>query len=409
MSSVTRPGYRKAGKNRAVLMRTAATALIAVSPFLYSGASAATTSDPIHLAAPALTGGKIAERAQAYSIASTAATLGTFRLDAPFLKVGNESFLAIDFNLTAPTLQGTRAASGPHAATQPVQNLLAVPMEAKAAQAGIGSTTFAITPAPATTTVDNSDDLTVSDSETAIDVDADPNHVVINNSGDLAGAGGISVVTGKLVDDDSQVTSSVYEWTTYYNVPRYDDLGNPIDTVTKTVRDNSVITRDLNANQSDAAITIDNSGSIDFSGLYGIKALNPAGASIDIINSGDITATSDTPRRVGIYANTKADYYSSAYDGPNVISPGEYTYNADGDLTGVITPGQQEATTTRTRMTNDIGSISIVNNGAIDMGEVVLEEFPFGPASEGITAYGYGGIEIINNGSIKVGDGSVGI
>ena len=44
----------------------------------------------------------------------------------------------------------------------------------------------------------------------------------------------------------------------------------------------------VNADQSDAAIQIENSGNIIFSGAAGIQATNETGASIDITNSGDI-------------------------------------------------------------------------------------------------------------------------
>ena len=147
----------------------------------------------------------------------------------------------------------------------------------------------------------------------------------------------------------------------------------------------------------------------------GSRRKNPAGDFIDITNSGDITSTADMARRVGISADTVADFIS-VVDGPNEITPGEYTYNSNGQLTGVITEGQHEKTITETRPVNDLGAISIKNAGLIDMGIVDVSEIPPGyiPAyiqSEGIYAKGFGGIEIVNqaSGTIKVGDFSNGI
>ncbi len=223
MSSASRRESRK------FLMRTAATALIAASPFVYSGASAATVSGNVQLSAPLLQGAKVAKKAQVHSLGSTAATPGGFRLDAPLLKggkVANQSLLLGGFKLSAPTLG--MAATGPRLASQPVQNLLAVPMDARAGHASISSPSFAITPAPATTTVDNSDDRTVSDAEFAIDVQANPNHVIVNNTGDLTGGGGINVSTGTFDPTATPVNSQSYNFINQYASPIYDDAGNRI-------------------------------------------------------------------------------------------------------------------------------------------------------------------------------------
>ena len=143
-----------------------------------------------------------------------------FNLTAPLFQRGTEAgvLTTSNFQLTAPAIQGGQNTNWSLPKIQPVQNLLAVPMDAKAGVAAFSaSTTLAITPAPGTTTVNNSDDLTVTDAETAIDVAGNPNHVVINNTGDLTGGGGISASTGTFdpnagdrKDTPNIISSTVY-------------------------------------------------------------------------------------------------------------------------------------------------------------------------------------------------------
>ena len=193
MSSVSRRESRK------ILMRTAATALIAASPFVYSGASAATTGSA-KLTVSTLHGGQTASNSplSRLTVQDLLAT-NQFNLTAPLFRRGTEAgvLTTSNFQLTAPAIQGRQNTNWSRPKVQLVQNLIAVPMDAKAGVAAFSaSTTLAITPAPGTTAVNNSDNLTVTDAETAIDVAGDPNHVVINNTGDLTGGGGISASTG---------------------------------------------------------------------------------------------------------------------------------------------------------------------------------------------------------------------
>jgi len=423
MSSASRRDTRK------ILMRTAATALIAASPFVYSGAAAATTSATAQLTAPTLNSGTQAKTPLLYSVSA-----GNFQLTAPIFRGGKFANLSLgtsaaldSFKLNAPALAGFGAATSFSAANQPVQNLLAVPMDAQAGAATISSSAFSITPMAATQNYDNGSDITVSDAETAIDINTNPDSIVVTNSGDLTGGGGINVVTGTL--DPSQIVNQYQAgWNSSYYADVYDNAGNH---VTQTCYSGSpyqcnvrvktadvytsYVLNDVNADQSDASITIGNSGDIAFSGIYGIRAENQTGSSIDITSSGDISSTQDTKRRVGIFADTSAPG-SRVVDGPNQITPGDYTYNSYGQLTGVNTIGTAEKTTTITSVLNDGGSISIVNSGAIDMGVVDVSDLPPGyrpgyAVSEGIYARGWGGTQITNSatGSIKVGDFSKGI
>ncbi len=57
---------------------------------------------------------------------------------------------------------------------------------------------------------------------------------------------------------------------------------------------------------ADSTITIDNRGSIAFAGRHGIRAVNPAGQSIDIVNTRRHHLDGDSEFRAGIYAWTEA-------------------------------------------------------------------------------------------------------
>ena len=156
--------------------------------------------------------------------------------------------------------------------------------------------------------------------------------------------------------------------------------------------------------RTDATVSIDNSGSVSFSGLYGVSAKNSTGEDISITNSGDITSTEDTFRRVGIYADSTVGYVRT--DEQVVVNPGELEYNgsASWHVTGVVEESYTTRTTTRILHQGDVGSITIENSGTIDMGEVYLPFNMGGLASEGITAVGNDGIDISNSGTIKVSD-----
>ena len=142
--------------SRAALMRTAATALIAASPFAYSGASAATST-------------------------------------------GN-------FQLTASAPQGDRTVTGPRLANQPVQNLLAVPMDARAGDATISASSFSISTmavGPISETATGTDPINISNADAidggagiAIEATGDQGSVTVANGGDISGAYGIVAGTG---------------------------------------------------------------------------------------------------------------------------------------------------------------------------------------------------------------------
>ena len=187
----------------------------------------------------------------------------------------------------------------------------------------------------------------------------------------------------------------------------YDDAGNVVSTGTATAE----ITRSyrdtiLNRDPLASTISIDNSGSITFSGREGISASNQAGESITINNSGDIASTQDTEGRAGIYATTETFRYTFI---ETLTDPGEFTYNANGQLTGVIEPDKWTVDVQRVDMEYDGGAINIHNTGDIDMGDVGALAMFSEMHSAGIYAKGDGGTTIDNEGDIKVGRGSFGI
>lgn len=437
MSSPSGANIRKAGKTRAVLMRTTATALIAASPLLYSGALAQAVDADSELAAPRVEAGKRTNGAGPASHISALATSGNFRLDAPVLKDGKAFAVTATeampgLRLRAPVLEGAAAVRTSGFAGQPVRDLLAVPMNATAGEGRIGASPFSIeslAAGPISEAGAGTDPIDIDNAEaidagtgTAIEVDGDQGDVTISNSGDISGANGIIANSGDLNanrDDASfYATTSwkVYDYQSGTYV--YDTDGNLVPNPNvwwggyfKNETNQVTDIFNLDADASDAKVAIDNSGRIAFSGLYGIKATNEAGDSIDITNSGDIVSTEDTFRRVGIYADATADYVK--YTGEPVLSQqGEFTYDDQGRLLQGFTPNVYDQTTSIIRMRNDDGSIRIENSGTIDMG-AVHRTGPFDnigyAGSEGITAIGNDGIEIINSGSLKVGDFSVGI
>ena len=165
----------------------------------------------------------------------------------------------------------------------------------------------------------------------------------------------------------------------------------------------------LPADPADSTIEIDNAGRIDFAARHGIRALNPAGQSIDITNSGDIAATEDSEFRSGIYARTEV------YESTNTITQtevGERTYNQFGQVTGVVALDRYTIDNSTIDMEYDGGAISIDNSGDIDMGLTAAAPVFGGPsswASVGIQTVGDGGTTIVNSGDIKVDKWSAGI
>ena len=243
--------------------------------------------------------------------------------------------------------------------------------------------------------------------ETVEDVD-------LVNSGDLTGGIGIEVATGatdlaNAIFDDTYTSPYVnpghFEWL-------YDEAGNPVydaygyqqqaatADLTGSAR-TTILARDPLA----STISIDNSGSIAFSGLNGIKANNPSGQSITISNSGDITSTQDTLDRVGIYASTET-YNNTITE--TLTAPGEFTRNADGQLVEVITPDEVTRVSHLVDMGYDGGVIDIHNTGDIDMGAVAARSY-YGITSAGIATRGDGGTTIVNEGHITVDEWSAGI
>ena len=218
------------------------------------------------------------------------------------------------------------------------------------------------TSAMATTSASARTKSALSHAETEEDID-------LVNTGNLTGGIGIEVSTGAInladaIEDVSGVRCS--SRAVYKSV--YDDAGNVVSTGTATAeitlsyRDTTLV-RDPLASR----ITIDNSGSINFSGREGISASNKAGESITINNSGDIASTQDTEGRAGIYATTETYSFTRI---ETLTDPGEFTYNAAGQLTGVIEPDKWDVDLQAVDMEYDGGAINIHNTGDIDMGDV---------------------------------------
>ena len=255
--------------------------------------------------------------------------------------------------------------------------------------------------------IGNGDDIIVGPDETALSHAESVEDIALVNTGNLTGGIGIEVSTGAInmadaIFDQSgvRVMPGVYMYV-------YDDAGNVVSTgtataeITRSYRD-TILTRD----PLESTISIDNSGSITFSGREGISASNQAGESITISNSGDIASSQDTEGRAGIYATTETFRYTFI---ETLTDPGEFTYNADGQLTGVIEPDKWNVDVQRVDMEYDGGAINIHNTGDIDMGDVgALASFSE-MHSAGIYAKGDGGTTIDNEGDIKVGRGSFGI
>jgi outer membrane autotransporter protein len=271
---------------------------------------------------------------------------------------------------------------------------------------------------PASQKIDfsNGDDITVAADQTALPWSSDQESISLVNTGDLTGGIGIDVSTGTIDLDTALINNDQTSVFDAGFVPLFDDAGarvvDPygyaayVSTASFTYHLSSIV---LPRDPSDATIEIDNGGSIDFAGRHGIRALNPAGQSIDIVNSGDITSTEDTEFRSGIYAKTEVYEATSSYSQTAV---GERTYNAFGQVTGVVAPDEFVMDVSTVDMEYDGGSISIDNSGDIDMGQVAAPPVFGGPsswASVGIEAIGDGGTTIVNSGDIRVDQWSAGI
>jgi outer membrane autotransporter protein len=265
--------------------------------------------------------------------------------------------------------------------------------------------------------IGNVDPITVGPDQTALGASSVDEDIVLVNSGDLTGGIGIDVSTGALDPDAVLYSVSFTSGPSIGNfAPIYDDAGNPIvqygypvavPTATFTTNANFVV---FAPDSRASTVRIDNRGSIAFSGSDAIRATNPAGQLIDIVNSGDITSTADTNSRAGIYASTEVYGYTTS---STKTAEGEFTYNANGQLTGVVAPDEFEVNRDYNDMVYDGGAISIRNDGDIDMGTVSAPPAdPFGSrrwSAAGIYTRGDGGTEIVNTGDITVDRWSAGI
>ncbi|RPI12337.1 MAG: hypothetical protein EHM60_12200, partial [Lysobacterales bacterium] len=262
----------------------------------------------------------------------------------------------------------------------------------------------------------NGDDITVGPDQTAIPLSSTAESISIVNTGDLTGGIGIDVYTGAIDLDTALVNDSVNYFLDSGSVGLYDDAGNRV--VDGYGYPAYIATGRINVNRSfvvlprdpaDSTIAIDNRGSIAFADQHAIRAVNPAGQSIDITNTGDITSTGDGELRAGIYARTEV--FESSYTFEKTAD-GERTYNVFGQVTGVVSPDEYAFEDITLDMEYDGGAIAINNSGNIDMGLTTAPPY-FGSASywasAGIQAVGDGGTTIVNSGDIKVDKWSAGI
>ncbi len=295
--------------------------------------------------------------------------------------------------------------------------LFAVTPSLHAAVPGTQATTLQAPPIGVSSIViSNGDDITVGDGETALGHVSDQDDIILVNTGDLTGGIGIDVSTGS-----AALAATLYDQTASYvfgsnYMPLFDDAGNPVygpggyqQTVATAEVTYNIRATIVERDPLESAISIDNGGLIAFSGSHGIRAANPAGASIDIVNSGDIAATQDTTFRSGIHASTETFNRSIT---ETQTATGDFDYNAYGQLTGVNAPDAFTIDNVTVDMEYDAGVISIQNSGNIDMGVVAGPpgfdgSGPF--ASVGIYTRGDGGTTIVNTGDIRVDQWSAGI
>jgi outer membrane autotransporter protein len=258
--------------------------------------------------------------------------------------------------------------------------------------------------------IGNEDDIVVGAGEIAISHGETVEDINLINTGDLTGGVGIQVYTGAMdmADFDSDPYKTNSGFSNYFiNKVVYDDAGNVVNYGAPAIEINRTYHNTILNTQSIASrISIDNSGSVNFSGREGISASNKTGESITITNSGDINSTQDTAGRVGIYATTEVYTNRRA---ETLIDPGELTYNSNGQLTGIIDPSEWDVETRFIDMAYDGGTINIHNTGDIDMGDVGALAVFTEMHSAAIYAKGDGGTTVDNEGDLKVGRGSFGI
>ncbi len=287
-----------------------------------------------------------------------------------------------------------------------IRNILRTPVKETSWRANAAATPGSL-PRFSAIDIGNGDDISVGADEVAISHAETEEDINLVNTGNLTGGVGIEVSSGaiNLAESIEDVSGLVVQPALYQLL--YDDAGNIVSygtataEITLSYRDTTLV-RDPLASR----ITIDNSGSIDFSGREGISAANKSGESITINNSGDIASTQDTEGRAGIYATTES-YSVTRIE--TLTDPGEFTYNANGQLTGVIETAKWDVDLQAVDMEYDGGTINIHNTGDIDMGDVGALAFFTEIHSAGIYAKGDGGTTIDNEGDIKVGRGSFGI
>ncbi len=300
-----------------------------------------------------------------------------------------------------------------------IKNILRLPTRAPSMRAPsmreVAATKPVTPPRVNLISIGNTDDITVGDDQSAIAHEEIWDDINVTNTGALTGGIGIDVTTGA-IDLTNTVSDDTYALVMPGNYELlFDVLGNPVyspygfqemlATAEVTVNARSTV---LARDPRESTITIDNGGAIGFSGLHGIRAHNPAGESITIENSGDITATQDTAGRSGIFASTESiqQQYTQEQTGT-----GDFVRNAHGQLVAVNTPDQFTVETHLVDMEYDAGVIDIRNSGDIDMGATIAPP-AYGSgslASAGIYTRGDGGTTIVNSGDINVDKWSAGI
>jgi outer membrane autotransporter protein len=305
------------------------------------------------------------------------------------------------FSADAPTTQPTELQAA-------IRDILGTPLTQIAWRENVAAKPE--TPRFYAISIGNDDDIVVGPGETALSQADSVEDIDLVNTGNLTGGIGIEVSTGEVnpadfIADRSHTSYTVGEAGGYVSL--YDDAGNVVSygypTATITTDEDVLV---LNTQSLDSRISIANSGSIAFSGRNGIKASNLAGESITITNSGDITSTQDTAGRTGIYASTETYLCNCT---ATLTDPGEFTYNANGQLTGVIEPDEVFVYYHLLDMAYDGGAINIHNTGDIDLGDVAGKVYFGEMHSAGIYTRGDGETTIDNEGDIRVGKGSAGI
>ena len=319
----------------------------------------------------------------------------------------------------APALEAADAPAQASVLQAAVREALRSPWQDRIA-AGAWRAGFGVQPAAGMASADvdftNDQAISVGPGQTAIELSSATESISVVNTGDLTGGTGIDVYTGAIDLGTALVNENTSTSFDSGFVGLYDDAGNrvtdpygyPAYVATGRVDSvNSIVI--LPRDPAESTITIDNAGSIDFSGRHAIRAVNPAGQSIEIANSGDISAAGEGEFRSGIYARTEVFERSYSFE---KTADGERTYNQFGQVTGVVSPDVYTGTYSSLDMEYDGGSILIDNAGDIDMGTTTAPPEFGGPSSwatVGIQAIGDGGTTILNSGDINVDRWSAGI